>query len=112
MSARVTRAPIAPGERFDAVRALSDGGVAGATAGLIKFYDSTGRLRYSIPAPPGGSIAALSFDTDDRSLWIANAESIVRMNIFNQMITARTRIRNPRTIAVFGERRVASANVP
>jgi len=110
--AQIALGPIAAGERFEAVRALSDGGVVAATAGLIKFYDSNGSLRYSVAAPAGGPIAALSFDLDDHSLWIANGEFLVRMNIFTQAITARTRILNPRAVAVFGERRLSSANVP
>jgi hypothetical protein len=109
---QVALAPIAPGERFDAIRALSDGGFAGATTGRIKFYDSTGRLIYGIVAPPGGRVAALSFDIDGQSLWIANETFLVRMNIIDQTITARTPVSNPRTIAVFGERRISAANLP
>jgi hypothetical protein len=104
--------PIAPGERFDAVRALSGGGIAGAASGRIKFYDSNGRMLYGIVTPPGGRVAALSFDVDNQSLWIANETSLVRMNIVDQTITARTPINNPRAIAVFGERRISAADVP
>lgn len=110
--AQVALSPIAPGERFDAVRALSDGGIAGATAGRINFYDSNGRLLYGILAPPGGPVVALSFDIDRQSLWIANGAFLVRMNIFDQTITARTPIINPRAIAVFGERRISVAVLP
>ncbi|MEA2415993.1 MAG: hypothetical protein QOI58_2650 [Thermoanaerobaculia bacterium] len=110
--AQVALVPIAPGERFEAIRALSDGGFAGATDGRIKFYDSTGRVIYGILAPPGGRVAALSFDIDGQSLWIANETFLVRMNIIDQTITARTPVSNPRTIAVFGERRISAANLP
>jgi hypothetical protein len=110
--AQVLLAPIAPGERFEAIRALSDGGFAGATDGRIKFYDPTGHVVYGIVAPPGGRVAAFSFDIDGQSLWIANETFLVRMNIIDQTITARMPVSNPRTIAVFGERRISAASLP
>ena len=110
--AQVALPPIAPGERFEAIRALSDGGIVGATAGRIKFYDATGRLLYGILAPPGGPVVALSFDVDPQWLWIANGNSLVRMNILDQTISPRTQIWSLRAIAVFGERRISASSLP
>jgi hypothetical protein len=109
--AQLALPPIATGERFDAVRALSDGGFAGATAGHIKFYDANGRVLHDILAPPGGPIAMLSFDADPLSLWIANGEFLIRIGIVFGTIAAKTPIADPHGVAVFGERRPSSAAV-
>lgn len=109
--AQVALAPIASGERFDAVRALSDGGVAAATDGRIRFYDSNGRLLFDVAAPAGGPIAAFSFDTDGRSLWIANGTFLVRMGIVDRKITARTPVGHPGGVAVFGEHRTDASAI-
>jgi hypothetical protein len=110
--AQVALAPIAAGERFEAVRALSDGGVAGATNGRIKFYDSTGRLLYGVIAPAGTPIVALSFDIDAQSLWVANGELLMKMRIIDGTITARTPLSHSLGMAVFGERRASAATLP
>src|SRR5207302_7146415 len=59
--AQVLLAPVAPGERFEAIRALSDGGFAGVTNGRVKFYDASGRLLYGVIAPAGTPVGALAF---------------------------------------------------
>ena len=109
--AQLALAPIATGERFEAVRALSDGGFVGATAGHIKFYDANGRLLHDILAPPGSPIVSLSFDTDPLSLWIANGQFLTRVGIVLGTIAARTPITDPGGVAVFGERRISSASL-
>jgi hypothetical protein len=103
---------IASGQHFDAVRALSDGGFAGAAGDHIFFYDAGGRLAYELLAPPGSPIGAMAFDVDPQYLWIANQWSLVRMRISDHAIAAQTAIRNPRAVAVFGERRPDATALP
>ena len=105
-------APIASGQHFDAVRALGDGGFAGAAGDHIFFYDAGGRLAYELLAPPGSPIGALAFDIDPQYLWIANATSLVRMRISDHAISAQTAIRYPRAVAVFGEHRPDATAFP
>ena len=66
-----------------AARALSAGGFAGATAGHVKFYDSTGRVLYDVLAPLGGPIVALSFGISPSRCGIPNGDSLVRANRFS-----------------------------
>lgn len=104
--------PIASDRHFDAIRALNDGGFAGATGDHILFYDASGRLAYGLPAPPGSPIGAMAFDVDPQYLWIANTTSLVRMRISDHAIAAQTDIRFPRAVAVFGEHRPDATALP
>jgi hypothetical protein len=111
-SALMPLAGIASDQRFDAIRALNDGGFAGATGDHILFYDASGRLAYGLLAPPGSPIGAMAFDVDPQYLWIANQWSLVRMRISDHTITAQTDIRFPRAVAVFGEHRPDATALP
>jgi len=102
----------APDERFDAVRAMADGGFAGASGDRIKFYDAMGRLLYDVLAPPFSPIVAMAFDVDPDYLWIANSKTLVRMRISDRSITARENLTGARAVAVFGERRASAATLP
>ncbi len=104
--------PIASDRHFDAIRALSDGGFAGATGDHILFYDASGWLAYGLLAPPGSPIGAMAFDVDPQYLWIANQRSLVRMRISDHTIAAQTDIRFPRAVAVFGEHRPDATALP
>ena len=103
---------IATGERFDALRALADGGFAGATGDRIKFYDSSGRILGDIAAPTHDTVAALAFDVDPDYLWIATKNLLVRMSIRDHTITARSSYFDPYAVAVFGEQRPAASSFP
>jgi len=104
--------PIATDRHFDAIRALSDGGFAGATGDHILFYDASGRLVYQLLAPSGSPIGAMAFDVDPQYLWIANQSSLVRMRISDHAVAAQTDIRFPRAVAVFGEHRPDATTLP
>jgi hypothetical protein len=103
---------LAADERFDAVRALNDGGFAGATSGHIKFYDSTGRVLHDIPAPSGNVVGALAFDTDPAYLWVATDETFSRVHIADHFVSPRTYSFNPGSVAVFGEQRASASTLP
>jgi len=104
--------PIASGQNFRAVRALSDGGVAAATDDHIYFYDGMGRLVYQLLASLDSPIKAIAFDIDPQFLWVATAQSIVRMRLSNHEVITRTAMRNPTSVAVFGEHRPDSSALP
>jgi hypothetical protein len=103
---------IAAGERFQAIRALSDGGFAGAAGDHIKFYDSTGRLVYELLASPGAPVLAMAFDAEPNFMWIANETSLFRMRITDHAITAKTSIMDPHNVIVFGELRPSAMMFP
>jgi hypothetical protein len=110
--AEVPLPPLAADEQFDAVRALNDGGFAGATSGHIKFYDSTGRVLYDIPAPSGNVVGALAFDADPANIWVATDETLARVHIADHFVGAHTYSMNPGGVAVFGEQRATAATLP
>jgi hypothetical protein len=103
---------IAAGDRFQAVRALSDGGFAGATGNRIKFYDTAGRLVYELLASPDSAVLAMAFDAEPNFMWIANETSLYRMHITDHAITAKTSILDPHNVIVFGELRPSAAALP
>jgi hypothetical protein len=103
---------IAADERFDAVRAMSDGGFAGATGDRIKFYDSMGRLLYDVLAPPFTPVTTMVFDVDPQYLWIGTNKQLVRMGIIDRSITAKSGPLSPYAVAVAGERRATAAALP
>jgi hypothetical protein len=103
---------LAAPERFQAIRALSDGGFAGAIGDHIKFYDATGRLVYELLASPGSPVLAMAFDAEPNFMWIANATSLFRMHITDHTITAKTSITDPHNVVVFGELRPSASALP
>jgi hypothetical protein len=103
---------IAAGERFQAIRALNDGGFAGAAGDSIKFYDTTGRLVYELLASPGSPVLAMAFDAEPNFMWIANATSLFRMHITDHAVAAKTAIVDPHNVIVFGELRPSATALP
>ena len=103
---------ITAGERFQAVRALSDGGFAGAVGNHIKFYDTAGRLVYELLASPDSPVLAMAFDAEPNFVWIANETSLFRMHITDHAITAKTSILDPHNVIVFGELRPSATALP
>ncbi len=104
--------PIAAGERFQAIRALSDGGFAGAAGDSIKFYDASGRLAYELLASPGSPVLAMAFDAEPNFMWIANETSLFRIHITDHAVTAKTAIVDPHNVIVFGELRPSATTLP
>ncbi|HXH92160.1 MAG TPA: hypothetical protein VNN25_11315 [Thermoanaerobaculia bacterium] len=110
--AQIPLPAIAAGERFQAIRALSDGGIAGAVGNHINFYDATGRLVYELLASPDSPVLAMAFDAEPNFVWIANETSLFRMHITDHAITAKTSILDPHNVIVFGELRPSAAVLP
>jgi len=102
---------VAEEEHFTAVRALADGGFAGATRDRIRFYDASGRLRYEIQAP-ATPVAAMAFDVDPEYLWVATAQQLVRVRIQDGKITTVSERVPVQNVAVVGERRPSAASLP
>jgi hypothetical protein len=84
IATEIAPAPLAPGGRFEAVRALSADGFAGATAGHIKFYNPTGRVLYDVLAPAAArsplspsTPASSRCGSSTESPWSSPAEAII-----------------------------------
>ncbi len=96
---------------FEAVRAMDDGGFAGAVAGRIRFYDRDGRLLQDLPAPRTGTVSGMAFDATGEALWVGYNFSLYRIQLRDHSIVRQGQALDPRWIAVFGETRPAPASV-
>jgi len=103
---------LAPDEHFLAIRALADGGFVGSSGNELHFYDSSGRLAGQISLPNTDHIAALAFDVDPDYLWIGTENQLLRMNIRDHSIAAKTNFIAPHHLAVYGESRASTAVFP
>lgn len=99
---------IAKGERFDAVRALRDGGFAGAAGDHLEFYDGAGRLLDDVVIRAHDRIGAFAFDIDPDYVWIATDTQLARFNFRTRTLTVHTMLSDPHAVAVFGENRPSS----
>jgi|GEM_PF-4295548 len=113
--ARVALPPIAQDRRFTAVRALRDGGFAGATDTRIELWNGSGQLIHSVALPPERfnnrpvHVEALAFDVDPNFVVIATDTGLMKLNIRNPAIVKSDFLSNPIGVAVFGEARPAAS---
>jgi hypothetical protein len=103
---------LVPNERFLAIRALADGGFVASTGNELHFYDSSGHLAAQISLPNTDHIATLAFDLDPDYLWIGTEDQLLRMNIRDHSIAAKTNLIEPHHVAVYGETRPSAAIFP
>ena len=103
---------LVPGERFESIRALADGGFVASSGNELRFYDSSGRLAAHISVPNTDHIATLAFDIDPDYLWIGTEDQLLRMNIRDHSIAAKVNLLEPHHVAVYGETRANTAVFP
>lgn len=94
---------LAPSEEFTAVRALRDGGFAGATKTHLELFNAAGQRVIDVPLPAPAN--AFAFDTNPDVVFLALPDKIVKMNIRDQSILAHDFNIYPHSVAVFGEER-------
>ena len=102
---------IAQDERFTAIRALRDGGFAGATASRIEIWNGAGQMVHSVNIPNErfsnevAHVAALAFDVDPDYIVLVTNSGLMKMNVRNPSGAITDALNNPFGVAVFGEER-------
>ena len=109
--AQIALAPVATDEHFTAIRAMREGGFAGATDSRLKFYNGSGQVVFDIALPRERfsprltQVAAIAFDTNPDFIYLAANDGLRKLNLRDLSMPDIAAITSPFSVAVFGEQR-------
>jgi hypothetical protein len=98
-----------PRDDFQTIRALRDGGLAGASLNSLRFYNAAFHLIHTIAIPDLAT--AFAFSADGQFVWLSTQNALYEIRISDGACTL-IRARRSQSLAVIGERRPSIAEIP